>query len=90
MPSIEPAPPTQRVLRRYHGSVERKPLRVGLDAGRISEEAIQHLSALPRATVTLTLEIEADVPEGLPEDIARIVTENGAALKFGYQEFEEF
>ncbi len=36
----------------------------------------------------VTLEIEAELPEGAPEQVVRIVTENSRTLKFTSQEFE--
>ena len=40
------------------------------------------------ANVRVTLEIEADVPDGVPDNVVRTVTENGRALKFSSQGFE--
>ncbi len=39
--------------------------------------------------VKVTLEIQAQIPEGAPENIVRIVTENARTLKFTGQGFEE-
>jgi len=36
----------------------------------------------------VTLEIEADIADGVPENIVRIVQENSAALKFRQHGFE--
>jgi hypothetical protein len=74
--------------RRFHGSVTLDPTRVGRDAGRIAEEVIAHLAGLTGAQVTVTLEIEATVPEGAPEHVVRIVTENSRTLKFTSHGFE--
>jgi hypothetical protein len=38
--------------------------------------------------VTVTLEIEAEIPSGAPDNVVRIVTENGRTLKFTSQGFE--
>jgi len=38
--------------------------------------------------VTVTLEIEAEVPAGAPDHVVRPVTENGRTLKFTSQGFE--
>ena len=38
--------------------------------------------------VQVTLEIEATVPEGVPENVVRTVTENARALKFRSHGFE--
>lgn len=84
-----PGPEAQRrVLRRFHGSVSLDPDRLGRDAGRIAEEIVQHLTTQENARVTLTLEIEADLPEGASEKVVRTVTENARTLKFKSQGFE--
>jgi len=44
--------------------------------GKVAEEVIAHLSALPKANLSITVEIVADVPDGVPEDVQRIVLEN--------------
>jgi predicted AAA+ superfamily ATPase len=74
---------------RFHGTVGLDPTRVGRDASRIADEVISHLAGLVGATVTVTLEIDADIPGGVPEQVIRIVTENGRALKFTSQGFEK-
>ncbi|KXS42417.1 MAG: ATPase (AAA+ superfamily)-like protein [Methanolobus sp. T82-4] len=84
-----PAEPPKKKPKRYHGSVELDPARMGRDAGQIAEEVISHLSGLVGATVKVTLEIEADVQSGFSDRVVRIVTENGKALKFNIQGFEE-
>lgn len=63
--------------------------RVGRDAGRIADEVISHLSGMVGATVQVTLEIEAEMPGGAPENVVRTVTENARTLKFASQGFEE-
>jgi hypothetical protein len=55
-------------LRRFHGSVVLNPTRVGRDAGRVADEAIAHLAGLVGAGVKVTLEIEAEIPSGAPEN----------------------
>ncbi len=76
-------------LRRYHGTVTLDPARVGRDASRIADEVIAHLAALVGADVRVTLEIEAEIPSGAPENVVRTVTENGRTLKFSSQGFEQ-
>lgn len=41
------------------------------------------------AEVRVTLEIEAEIPSGVPENVVRTVTENGRTLKFSSQGFEQ-
>ena len=75
--------------RRYHGSVRLDPTRAGRDASQIADEVISHLSGLTGANVRLTLEIEADIPDGAPDQVVRIVTENTRTLKFDDSGFEK-
>jgi predicted AAA+ superfamily ATPase len=82
-------PALTELPRRFHGSVTLDPTRVGRDAGRIAEEVIAHLAGLPGADVEVTLEISARVQGGVPENVVRIVTENGRQLKFDNQGFEK-
>jgi predicted AAA+ superfamily ATPase len=77
-----------RPLRRFHGSVVLDPVRVGAEAGKIAQEVIAHLAGLPGAQVRVTLDIEATVPGGVPEQVVRTVTENSRTLKFTSQGFE--
>jgi predicted AAA+ superfamily ATPase len=80
-------PPTVRP-KRFHGTVALDPTRMGRDAGRIADEVIAHLAGLVGATVSINLEIDANVPAGVPEQVVRVVTENGRTLKFRSQGFE--
>ena len=82
------SPPEQPKARRYHGSVKLDPTRVGRDASQIADEVIAHLSGLMGADVNLTLEIEANIPDGTPEHVVRIVIENSRSLKFEDSGFE--
>ena len=49
---------------------------------------IAHLAGLVGANVTVTLEIEAEIPDGAPEQVVRTVTENSQTLNFTDQGFE--
>lgn len=81
--------PAQVLLKRFHGTVTLDPARVGRDAGRIADEVIAHLEGLVGAKVTVTLEVEAEMPAGAPENVVRTVTENARTLKFTNQGFEK-
>jgi predicted AAA+ superfamily ATPase len=87
-PVTPPLPPPESQPKRYYGTVTLDSNRVGRDAGRIADELISHLAGLVGAQVTVTLEISAQVPEGVPEQIVRTVTENGRTLKFTNHGFE--
>jgi hypothetical protein len=62
--------------------------RVGRDAGRIADEVIAHLAGQMGAEVTVTIEIEARLPNGATDQLVRTVTENSRTLKFDSQGFE--
>ncbi len=80
----EPPRPT-----RYHGTVVLDPTRVGRDASRIAEEVIAHISGIIGASVQVTLEIEAQIPDGASDQVVRTVTENSRTLQFTHQGFEK-
>jgi len=83
-PPAVPTPP-----KRFHGTVTLDTTRVGRDASRIADEVIAHLSGLVGATVTVTLELEAEIPSGAPDHVVRTVTENSRTLKFTSHGFEK-
>jgi len=76
-------------LRRFHATVDLNPTRIAREAGDISEAIIQHLASLVDAKVTVTLEIQAAAPNGVPENVVRTVSENARTLKFIAATFEE-
>ena len=49
---------------------------------------ISHLVGLVGASVTVNLEIEAEMPDGAPDNVVRTVTENSRTLRFTSQGFE--
>jgi predicted AAA+ superfamily ATPase len=86
---LPPEPIQSPKPRRYHGTVILDPARVGRDAGRIADEVVTHLVGLVGSSVRVTLEIEAEVPGGTPDNVVRTVTENCRTLKFKTHGFEE-
>jgi hypothetical protein len=75
--------------KRFYGSVKLDALRLRRDIGQIADEVIQHLSSLVDAEVEITLELQVTVPEGVPENVIRTVSENCRVLKFSNQGFEQ-
>lgn len=88
-PGIKDSPKAPSQPKRFHGTVTLDSARVGRDAARIAEEIIGHLTSLPGATASITLEIDIEAPNGIPEDRVRAVTENSNTLKFKSHGFEE-
>lgn len=75
--------------KRFHGTVTLDPTRVGRDSSRIGEEVIVHFVGRVGSTVVVTLEIEAEIPAGAPDNVVRTVTENSHTLKFTSHGFEK-
>lgn len=87
---VQPGPtPATKVTKYFSGSVELNPLSVASDASKIAEAIIQHLAGLPGAQVSVRLEIQANVPSGVSEQVRRTVAENANTLKFRNHHFEE-
>jgi len=82
-------PALPQLIKRFHGTIELDPTRTGRAASEIADEVISHLSGLDGAKVTVTLEIEAYMPSGFPDQVRRTVTENSRTLKFKSQGFEK-
>lgn len=87
VPQADPSRP--RLPRRFYGSVELSADRLGRDAGRIAEEVVQRLRDLPGARLTITLDIQAEVVGGFPDEVRRVVSENCGALKFRERGFAD-
>lgn len=76
-------PPTQ-----FFGSAKVDAARISRDVASIANEVIQHLASLPNSEIAVTLEIQARVPSGVPDNVVRTVSENCRTLKFKSQSFE--
>jgi uncharacterized protein len=87
-PIEPPLPPKAPKPTVFVGSVKLNGARVGRDAGRIADEVIAHLAALPGAEVNVTLEINVKISDGVSDDVVRIVSENANSLKFDHGSFE--
>lgn len=74
--------------KRFYGSVKLNATRIGRDAGRINEEVLSHLASIQGAKAEVTLEIEVRIPDGVPDNVVRTVTENCRTLRFDNQGFE--
>lgn len=79
---------TKQVLHRFYGRVDIDATRLARDVGQIAEEVIQHLASLPSADVEISLEINVNVPDGIPENKVRTLLENCRTLKFKNNDFE--
>jgi hypothetical protein len=87
-PEALQATPAPARPKRFHATITLDATRVGRDASKVADEVITHLAGLVGAQVKVTLEIEAEVPAGVPENVVRTVTENSRTLKFDTHGFE--
>ena len=81
--------PQESQLHRFYGSVKINPRVMAGEAGKIMEEVVKHLTTLYGANVQVSLEIQANIPGGVPDGTVRTVTENCRTLKFESFGFEE-
>ena len=81
--------PPPRLPRRFFGTVELDPDRAGRDMGQVAEEVLQHLTTLRGGKVRVTVEIAAEVAEGVSDDTQRVIDENCRTLGFTSHGFEE-
>ena len=86
---VAEAKPKAPVLRRFHGCAKIDATRLSRDVDVIAGSVVQHLAGLLGAKVTITVEIEAEIPSGAPDNVVRTVTENCRTLKFENSGFEE-
>ncbi len=74
--------------RTFHGSIQIKQTAAKMHLVQVADEIIQLLASDPNAALTITLEINADFPQGASDQIKRAVTENAASLGFKSKSWE--
>lgn len=74
-----------RLPNHFYADVDVDALRFGRETGQIAEAIITHLNGLMGAKVTVSLQIEAHVPDGIPESVQRTVSENCRTLKIHFE-----
>lgn len=72
---------------RFYGRVSLDPVRMVRDVGEIADAVVAQLGRAD-GSISVIVEIEADAPNGFPEDVRRTVSENARTLRFTSQEFE--
>lgn len=72
----------------FHGSIQIKPNTAKVHLVSIAEEIISLLTADPNATLDITLEINADFPNGASDQTKRAVSENATSLGFKTKSWE--
>jgi hypothetical protein len=79
---------TAKKLSRFYGTVTIEPNKLGSTAGNINQEVLQHLAQLAGSKIKVTMDIDAELPNGVSDDIVRTVKENCKTLKFTESNFE--
>jgi hypothetical protein len=75
--------------RRFYMTALLDNTRINRDVQRLMEEVISHLTSMDGAQARISLEVDITVPNGLPHQIVRTVSENCQTLKvqsFGFEE----
>ena len=66
----------------FHGSIEIDAATAKVRLIQVADEIVSVLRSDPKSSVTLTVEIHAEFPDGTPDHIRRAVSENANALGF--------
>lgn len=88
IPPITPQP-EQRKNTRFYMSAELDTTRINRDVQRLVEEVISHLTSVDGCQIKVSLEVNAVVPNGMPQPTVRTVSENCRTLRihsFGFEE----
>lgn len=82
VPEDTPDEPKPSLPKQFKGSVSLSADRPARDMSKIIEGIIEQLTAIEGADVELTLEIHADVPDGIDNNKRRTLMENATTLGF--------
>ena len=72
----------------FYARVNLDPVKAKFDFAQIVDEVVQHFTTKPSATVTISVEIQAEDATGFDDSTQRAVRENCNVLKFSSAEFE--
>jgi hypothetical protein len=75
--------------KRYFGSVTLNPQTLASQVSEISREVVAQLNGIYGSKVKISLEIQAEVPDGIPRDKRRIVESRAEELRFDQSGFAE-
>lgn len=81
--------PSESGPRRFFGSIDVSPERFSRDVQQIAENVVLHLQGQMGTKLKITLDIEAELPDGAPDTVVRTVTENARTLGFQTFGFED-
>jgi predicted AAA+ superfamily ATPase len=81
-------PPQTAKSKAFYGSIEISPATAKMGMVQVAEEIINLLSSDPNASLKVTVEINAEFPEGASDQIKRAVSENATSLGFSTKSWE--
>lgn len=79
---------TTKKAKTYYGSIEITPSGAKMQMVNVADEIITLLASDPNAVLKVSIEINADFPEGASDQIKRSTSENAKALGFQSSEWE--
>lgn len=79
---VAPIDEAERQPKTFYGMVELSSERPAKDMGKILDEVVSHITGSPGGSVTLTLEIDGHVPDGIDKKKVRTLLENTLTLGF--------
>lgn len=84
------APPTEDPRRptHYYGRISLESQRWTRSVADIAEAIVDQLAKAEASKVTITIEVEADAPDGFDDRTQRTIAENASVLKFNTSDFE--
>jgi hypothetical protein len=87
-PPVDPSPSGGGTAKTFIGSAEVNPASAKMRLVDIADEIISLLTSDPRANVKVSVEISAEFPEGVTDQIKRAVSENATSLDFKNKTWE--
>ena len=89
VPVLIPQADAVKKFNHFFGTVKLSDLtKIAKTTGDINLEVLQHFAKLPKSSISVKLDIEVDIPDGVSEDFMRIINENCRTLKFESNEFD--
>jgi hypothetical protein len=78
----------RRHPRRFYAKVTLDPNRPTPTVSNIAQSILSELDRVRGTTITLTLDIDAEAPDGFPDDVVEVVRDNAGSLRitdFGFE-----
>ncbi len=87
-PGDEGGPRESQTPLRFTGVISLDPIKGAMKVNQVFGDVIAELDRVPNAEITITVEIQAKAPDGYPDDVIDVVTDNAGVLGFDVKKFE--